>query len=51
MEILAVLFFLVIAGGAFFTLIFLAVFLPYWVTKQLIETFTFNPKTDVEESN
>tara|TARA_B100000508_G_scaffold141061_1_gene145752 strand:- start:3608 stop:3763 length:156 start_codon:yes stop_codon:yes gene_type:complete len=50
MEILAVLFFLVVVGGAFFTLIFLACFLPYWVTMQLIETFTYNPKTDTGDT-
>jgi hypothetical protein len=46
MEILAVLFFLVVAGGAFFTLIFLALFLPYWLTMQIIEAFSFNPKEE-----
>ncbi len=48
MEILAVLFFLVVAGGAFFTLIFLALFLPYWITMQVIEVLTNNPKKAVE---
>jgi hypothetical protein len=51
MEILAVLFFLVVAGGAFFTLIFLALFLPYWLTMQIIETFTFNPKEEAASSS
>ena len=46
MEVLAVLFLMVVAGGAFFTLIFLSCFLPYWVTMQLIETFTYDPKKD-----
>ncbi|UTW63711.1 hypothetical protein KFE98_06080 [bacterium SCSIO 12741] len=49
MEIIAVLFFLVVAGGAFFTLIFLAVFLPYWIGAQLWEALTFNPKTDKKD--
>ncbi|MDE0770907.1 MAG: hypothetical protein OSB25_01715 [Salibacteraceae bacterium] len=48
MEILAVLFFLVVAGGAFFTLLFLSLFLPYWITMQIIEVITNNPKKSVE---
>ena len=48
MEILAVLFFLVVAGGAFFTLLFLSLFLPYWNTMQIIEVITNNPKKSVE---
>ena len=44
MEILAVLFFLVIAGCAFFTLLFLSLFLPYWITMQIIEVVANNPK-------
>ncbi|MCB0481247.1 MAG: hypothetical protein KDC83_07425 [Flavobacteriales bacterium] len=37
MEILAVLFFLIVVVGAFFTLVFLALFLPYWITIQVID--------------
>jgi hypothetical protein len=49
MEILVVLFFLVIMGGAFFTLLFLSLFLPYWITMQIIEVITNNPKKSIEE--
>jgi len=50
MEILAVLFFLFIAGMAFFTLIFLSLFLPYWIGSQVYEALTHNPekKADTE---
>ena len=51
MEILAVLFFLVVAGGAFFTLLFLSLFLPYWITMQIIEVITNNPKKSVERQS
>ena len=47
MEVLAVLILLVVAGGAFFTLIFLAVFLPYWISMQVIDLIK-NPKGGLE---
>ena len=46
MEVLAVLFFLFIAGMAFFTLIFLSLFLPYWIGAQLYEALTHNPEKE-----
>jgi hypothetical protein len=41
MEILAVLFFLFILAMAFFTLFFLAGFLPYWITVQIKDVIKY----------
>jgi len=49
MQILGALFFFLIAGSAFFTLIFLSLIIPYWIGLAAKDTLTGGSKDNRKE--